>query len=412
MALKFLASFASVLLKVFAGIGITVIIARSNSAADFGIIGQYMSFASLLLMTSTLGIQAKLIRDFALGRGLVGGSLEIIFLLSFGVSILMLVVYNVFYFDYGAQLSFEIINPGLAWVFLTFVTYVLMQILLAAANGAGDVRVVTLSNSVGPLIGLGIAYFTFLENMHKELLIVFLLLFPLLKLPFLLRYLKHLLGKARFMVGGAGLKDRVLEYGRYILMALTSAILITIFHTFARVFISAEMNWAAAGHFQLLIKHSEVVLLIFTSFANLFLIRKISPMKLDEQGSYVSLLVKILALPFLGIYILAVLVGPFHIDFLFGAEYGPVKSLLLSFLAGDLVRVLCYVLVIPLLVSGKTKKYLALELFQYFLLTSSLVGSLYFLGTYQYFYLFSYIVYFVVILCFCGKLYMSDRIRQ
>ena len=409
MALKFLASFVSVFLKVSAGIGITIIIARSNNAADFGIIGQYMSFASLLLMTSTLGVQAKLIKDFALGRGLIEGALEILFILSLGVSILMLLIYYFYYYGYSADLSFEIINPGFFWVFLTFVSYVLMQILLAAANGAGDVRVVALSNSVGPLIGVAIAYLIFFENMQKEFVIVFVLIFPLLKLPFLLHYLKCLVGGAQFMLGSAGLKDRFLEYGRYILMALTSAVLITIFHTFAREHISIQMNWAAAGHFQLLIKHSEVVLLIFSSFANLFLIRKISSMALNEQGTYVRSLVKILAMPLLSIYVLAVWIGPVHIDVLFGVEYGPVKGLLLPFLAGDLVRVLSYLLIIPLLVSGKTKKYLSVELFQYFLLTSSLVGSLYFTGSYQYFYLYAYITYFLVILLLFRKLYVSDR---
>lgn len=387
----------SVLVKVISGFAITVLLARVNSPEDFGVLGQYMSFASILVLASTLGIQTKLIKDFSTGKGLANGSFICVLVLALLSSCAVIFVYVNIYQGYASQFSRDIISPHLSVVFCIFTIYVLMNVLLAAANGAGDVGAVSRSNVIAPALGLVAAVLLFKFNGKVEWQVYFLMTYPLIKLPFIFHYLLKIdIGQWRKERLSIAIKA-IPEYGPFMVMTLTSTVLIATFHTFTRAQISEQINWTAAGQLQVLYKHSDVVMLLFSSFVNLFLIRRLAQLNFQAQSKYVSNLVKIISLPSLTAFLIGAWIGPVHMPIIFGDEYSSAKEMLVPWLLGDLIRIFSYALIVPIVVSGFLKRYLILEFIQYFILFTSFGLFQNFSKSYHFFYPIAHLLYFMVV---------------
>ena len=221
--------------------------------------------------------------------------------------------------------------------------------------------------------------------------------YPLIKLPFIFHYLLKIdIGQWRKERLSIAIKA-IPEYGPFMVMTLTSTVLIATFHTFTRAQISEQINWTAAGQLQVLYKHSDVVMLLFSSFVNLFLIRRLAQLNFQAQSKYVSNLVKIISLPSLTAFLIGAWIGPVHMPIIFGDEYSSAKEMLVPWLLGDLIRIFSYALIVPIVVSGFLKRYLILEFIQYFILFTSFGLFQNFSKSYHFFYPIAHLLYFMVV---------------
>lgn len=367
--LNYFINISSNLIKILSGFIFFLLLSRELSSDDFGRLGQVMTLSSFIVMFATLGVQNRLIQIFSTNNKIGINHIFSLLILFFGFAILLSIISNIFFYEYALYFS----NIGRIQFSLTVLTIFFiacfLQVSLSAFNGREKVKTLSVVNSLGGIISVMMAYAYFKFNLNIAIFYI-VLLYPVIKVLFCISSLKYF--KIDFSrVDCKAVKTILRDFSGYIVMAVTSTLLLFGSQFYIRELISSEISWSEVANWQILYKHSEIAMLFFTALASIFLIPKIANKTFNEQLSESFKFSKTILLLALAAIIFTYFLSDIYFSNLYNKEYLYLSNYLYLYLIGDGIRVTCYCFTMIVLVNREIKKYIFLECVQYALLLSS-----------------------------------------
>lgn len=205
--------------------------------------------------------------------------------------------------------------------------------------------------------------------------------------------------KFRYWWGETETKHRR-AIGKYVLMALTTALTIPISHIFVRDILVTNVGWKETGQWQAVWKISEVYLGVITMALGTYFLPKLSAMK--DSRLIQSEVIKTIKFIFPIVLLMAVaiyLLRDVAIFLLFTEEFRSARDLFAVQLLGDVFKILSIICAYPMVSRGASKWYVSTEIVfacLFVLLTFILVPYFSTQGA-NIAYLVSYILYFLFI---------------
>lgn len=205
--------------------------------------------------------------------------------------------------------------------------------------------------------------------------------------------------RVKYFWGSMELKQKIALRG-YMLMALTSAIMVPTSIILVRKLLTINVGWESTGHWQAVWKISEVYLSIITISLSTYYLPKLSSLKdarsiKSEINKTVKVIFPIVILLAIGVYLFRDLA----ISLLFTSEFAPARNLFAIQLMGDVVKMLSWLYAYPMISRGATKWFISTEILFAF---SFVFLSWLFIGYYgvqgaNIAYLVNYICYFIFV---------------
>lgn len=195
-------------------------------------------------------------------------------------------------------------------------------------------------------------------------------------------------------------KKHIKDIGKYVLMAITSAVFVPISMILVRKILIHNVGLTETGYFQSVWKISEVYLGIITTALSVYYLPQLSQLThVEDIKKEIKHVVK-MVMPL--VILLATLVYLFRdliIAILFTAAFAPCRDLFLIQLIGDVVKIVSWLYAYPMLSSGNAKWFIITEVI---FATGFVVFSFVFVNLYgthgaNYAYLLNYVLYFMMI---------------
>ena len=203
----------------------------------------------------------------------------------------------------------------------------------------------------------------------------------------------------------------VQDIGKYVLMAITSAVFVPISMILVRKILIHNVGLTETGYFQSVWKISEVYLGIITTALSVYYLPQLSQLTqvkdIKKEIHHVAKLI----LPV--VTLLALLVYLFRdtiIALLFTASFLPCRELFLAQLIGDVIKILSWLYAYPMLSSGNAKWFIVTEIMfsSSFVLLSFIFVNLYGVHGANYAYVLNYGVYFVIMYLNLGRFFTKN----
>ncbi|MEP9342888.1 O-antigen translocase [Enterobacter roggenkampii] len=189
--------------------------------------------------------------------------------------------------------------------------------------------------------------------------------------------------------------------GKYVLMAMTSAIVMPVALLITRNIMVQYTGWQGTGLWQSVWKISEVYLGVITIALSTYYLPKLSQLNdtdsiMHEVTSTAKVIVPIISL----IAVMVYACRDFLIHILFTSEFSGARDLFSVQLCGDVIKIVAWLYAFPMLSRCAVKWYLFTEVFFgiIFVVLSYILIPIFLLHGANYAYLISYIVYAVVII--------------
>lgn len=163
--------------------------------------------------------------------------------------------------------------------------------------------------------------------------------------------------------------------GKYILMAVTSALCIPISLIIIRNFLVAEVGWNATGEWQAVWKISQVYLAVITTSLSTYYLPRLS--SITGVDAIVKEINKtaLLVVPIVGVLALSVyLFRDLGISLLYTEEFRNARELFAIQLIGDVIKIVSWLYAYPMISRGAAKWYISSEI----LMSLLFVGLSYF----------------------------------
>jgi O-antigen/teichoic acid export membrane protein len=355
------------LVKVGSGFLFFIILTKYNAPEELGKLGQLLTLSSAVMMFGTLGIQNKLIQDFAVDRGIVNNNYLLsmaVISLAFGFTLFAISYF--FFVDLAKAYSAGSTNVFWMALITAYLLSIYVQFKYAMFNGYGDYKRLAVVNIMGSVSALVITYiFLFIFNgYHYQFLLI--MCYPCVKAIFLFGGLqKEQLNMSMMKIDLLSVKNNLQEMKQFVFMAVFSIIIIYGYQYTVRIIIANYAGWNYVGQWQILQKHSEVISLIFTSIAALFIIPKLAKNRTSIQNNISNLFGKnFLVIGFLGV-ISAKYIGEIYVVTAFGSDYRFAGEILYLQIMGDVFKIVAYCYTLQLLCNSWVKLYVVFEVFQY-----------------------------------------------
>lgn len=412
--MKLFLNVISTVVKVLSGIIFFIILSDLNSVESFGNLGYLLTLSASLVLASTLGLQNKLIKDFSVNSDIFDANYKTVFFILFiSFLILLLLFSNLFFYDYAlmfgahGRLSFNLT------VLLCFMFSTYFQFNYAKLNGNERYNDIVLTNIFGNLFSLflSVIFIWYLQGENYQFYVV--LFYPVLKC-FVFVFVNEIKLNLKFdftSISVQKINKLLNSILPYVLMTLISVILIYGFQIWLRYIIEKNISTLHVGYWQVIVKHSEISSLLFTSLSSIFLLPKISKSSFLVQhkiSKNFATLLFFLSIPAL---VLSHYISPFHVKALFGSEYSFVSEHLIWQLIGDVFKVLSYSFIMIVLCNSWVKYFIVFELTQYLILYLNYsYFTLHYGADYMTMsYMFSYMLYFCITLTFFQFLKRNNR---
>lgn len=157
--------------------------------------------------------------------------------------------------------------------------------------------------------------------------------------------------------------ERRKQIGGYILMALTSAIVVPLSHILLRTILVEQLGWEAAGHWQAVWKISEVYPTVVTMALGTYFLPRLSTLSGVAQIRQEILRTSMAVLPLVTLLALLVyLLRDWIILLLFTPAFTPARDYFLFQLIGDVVKIASWLWAYPMLSRGATRWFVASEI--------------------------------------------------
>lgn len=189
--------------------------------------------------------------------------------------------------------------------------------------------------------------------------------------------------------------------GKYVLMAMTSALVMPISLLIVRNLLVQYTGWQGTGLWQAVWKISEVYLGVITIALSTYYLPKLSQLSdidniLKEIISTTKVIIPIISLIAVTVFLFRDLL----ISILFTNEFREARNLFAIQLVGDVIKIVAWLFAFPMLSRGAVKWYLLTELLfgVVFISLSFILIPIFMLHGANYAYLFSYIIYGVIVI--------------
>ena len=158
-------------------------------------------------------------------------------------------------------------------------------------------------------------------------------------------------------------KTNIYGIGKYLLMGLSSALILPFSLIIIRDLIVSTSGWSSAGQWQVVWKISEVYLNVVTMALGVYFLPKLSSLKtykdiFIEIKNVLKTILPIILVLALSIYTFRDLA----IDILFTDEFRPARELFSAQLLGDIFKVISWIVAYPLLSLGKVKLFMFVQI--------------------------------------------------
>lgn len=196
------------------------------------------------------------------------------------------------------------------------------------------------------------------------------------------------------------------DIGKYMLMAITSALTVPISLILVRNILIDQVGWDATGQWQAVYKISEVYLGVITMALGTYYLPRLASLSgvdavVREINKTAQVIIPIVAVMALGVYLLR----DMAISLLFTEEFRSARDLFAIQLTGDVIKIASWLYAYPMLSSGATKWFIGTELiFSLFFVMLSYVFVKYFglLGA-NMAYAANYLIYFFFVFVFVKR---------
>lgn len=248
------------------------------------------------------------------------------------------------------------------WFSVTLVFFVLNSLLLAIINGKKEIKLYISVNITGSLVGLLVTGFlAYTYGLKGALLalvtnqsIVFIVTLWLCRHQMWFK-IAHLWGSIDQDIAG--------NLGKYVLMALTSAISVPLAHMLIRNHLVNNFGWEGAGYWDAIWRISSIYLMFVTTTLGVYYLPRLSEItKRKELRKEILNGYKII-LPIVSILSFSIyMFRDFVISTLFTSDFAGMSNLFGWQLAGDTIKISSWLLGYVCIAKGLTKIYISSEI--------------------------------------------------
>ncbi|XKM13827.1 O-antigen translocase [Orbaceae bacterium ac157xtp] len=168
--------------------------------------------------------------------------------------------------------------------------------------------------------------------------------------------------KLSFLFGSTEKENRK-KIGGYILMAITSAIMMPLSLVMVRNIIIDNVGWDGAGQWQAVWKISEAYLAVITISLGTYFLPKLSTLnRIEDIKKEINQTIKIVIPIVIAMSLAVYLLRDIIINLLFTKQFHEARELFAIQLIGDVVKITSWIYAYPMLSRGATKWFVCLEI--------------------------------------------------
>ncbi|MCP1997425.1 O-antigen translocase [Flavobacterium sp. HSC-61S13] len=354
------------LVKISTGFVSTKIVAILIGAPGVAVMGAFVNFLAIVLTfgngainTGVVKYTAEYLDNEQQTKKLFSTSLRISFFCSFFIGVFLTIFSNSLSQLIFADNSYKFVIITLG---VTLLFYSLNSLLVSILNGKGQIKILTLVNTLGSIIGLFITltlvYFYKIHGaLYALILSQTLVFFVSLTIVFRQPWMTVELFKQKIDY------SIVRKLSSYTSMAIVTALTIPVSQLFLRNIIIEKLNITDAGIWQGMMRVSDGYLMIINMALLTYYLPKLSSIKLKSElrkeifQGYKMILPAVMVMSFtmyLGRY--------FIIDLLYTADFYPMEKLFFWQLLGDVFKIASYILAYLMLAKAMMKIYIITEI--------------------------------------------------
>lgn len=376
-------SSVSSLIKIFASFLTGKIIALSTGPSGLAVIGQFNNFVYIVFNLANGAINSGVVKYTAENQ-FDSKFLGKLYSTATRISIYSSVALGLILVGFSSTISILLlhsniyINP-IRILGLSLVLYSLNSLLLSILTGLSKIRIYTIINTVGSILGLILTIvLVFLYHITGALYAVVLSQTLVFFVASFLIIKNNILSFDFFLQSFNF--DLARKLSHYSLMAIVSSLSIPITLILIRNLMTERIGVNAAGNWQGLMRVSEGYLAVITAVFATYYLPKLST--LSSNGELRLEVFKMMKIVFPVVLTMTTVIyfsRYFLIELLYSSEFNKMEELFLFYLIGDVFKIMSWTLSYILLAKSMTKEYIFCEIgysLFYIFLAHGLIDSL------------------------------------
>jgi O-antigen/teichoic acid export membrane protein len=389
------------------GLVISKIISVFLGTAGMAILGSFRNFTSLLKSTATLGINNSVVKLMVENKNdkkelsqLYSTFFWFFLLISFCLSLFTIIFSNSISEFLFLTNSFS--NP-IRFFALTLPLVVITTLWISVFNSFEKFKQIISIQILSNLLVFAVtALLIWKNNMTGGLVSMAVgeILMILTTLYFFKKEKNHFDFELLFVIKNKYFKS----IGKFLVMALVSAIMVPITLLFIRYEITQQYNIEAAGIWDATNRLSNFYMLFFSSGLTLYYMPKLAKLKTErafnhELSFYFKTIVPLFLLTIIGVYFCKALI----IEIAFTKEFYTINTILIWQLAGDFFKIMTLAFGFQILVKTMILRYFIIEIIFnvcYYFMASYLMKSHHVEGVLQAYFYANLITFLVIIIMF------------
>ncbi|MDM1328408.1 O-antigen translocase [Myroides odoratimimus] len=354
------------LVKMASGFISTKVVAMLVGAGGVATIGAFGNFLNIVLAFANGAIQTGVVKytalykeDKELSRRLFSTSFRISVLCSSVVGILLLLLAHWISIWIFSTAEYDIIVRVLG---VTIVFYALNSLLISVLNGKGLIKIFSVVNMIGSLLGLGLTCaLVYFYHVQGALLALILSQTIIFFVSLGIVYKKKLLV---YEISWKGYdKDIAKKLSSYSLMAIVTAMTVPVSQILVRNMVTDRLGIESAGIWQGMIRISDAYLMIINTALATYYLPKLSSLQTKEEikkelYNGFKIIMPLVITSCVVIYLLRF----FVIRLLYTSSFYIMEELFIWQLLGDVFKVSAFLFAYLMLARSMTKLYIITEI--------------------------------------------------
>lgn len=351
------------------GLIIYKLVALKLGASTLGILGQFVSFLSIIIILSTAGIGqgiTKLVSENRENSVFLTKILSTAFIVMLiAIFLIIISLYTFSNYIFSTLFYIDDVHVMFKYLFCLFIVFIsFSQFMSSIILGLKEIKIYSISVSFNSLLSIFLSYV--LIN-YYGLYGAFFSLFVGYLFEFSILFLYFIRNNLYTLVTIQCSKDILIKYFNYALMFIFSAFLIPSVQIIVRKMIGNNYSLVDIGYWEALVKISSIYISFISVFLSAYYFPHLSDKKDDqivaEVIKFLKVLTPVLIIMFLFIYIFNDII----IKVLFTDEFLIIKDYLMIQQIGDFFRILSFLIGYITIVKMWTKIYIVFEIFHSFL---------------------------------------------
>lgn len=407
-------TFFSTSVKVVTGFIVTKVLAIMVGATGVAIIGQLNNFLSIVMATSTAGIQQGLIKYTSQFKD-SKDDLRTLFSTSLWYLLLGAILTAIAVLIFRGAISNSIFGTReyshiLLVLVFTIIFYAINSFFISIVNGFKEIKILVYSNVSSSLIGLiTTCLLVYYYGINGALLAIVINLMIVIFPTLILIRKKDWFIRSNFKIKVD--KGKFISLSRYSLMTLVAAFTMPFALVLIRNMIVARFSWAHAGIWDGLWRISGTYLMVLTTAFSVYLLPTFSSLPFERIRKEVISVWKIVIPVAISFASVLYFFREMIIQLLFSKEFAPMAEIFAYQMIGDTIKVTSWVLGNLMIAKAMMTSYIVVQV----IFSASFVGLAYYLvdvnglvGVTQA-YLLNYFFHFIFMCLYFRKMLFGSR---